>query len=92
MNSIILFRDLGTRQELVKAAGVKRSPSANTILSDRNLVQEPACFDRISFRTKLNHGVLVRISSKIKFHWNRVSQLFIAKEKVVLNCYFTLYS
>lgn len=76
----------------MKAAGVKHSPSGNAILSDRNLVQEPAHFDRISFRTKLNHGVLVRINSKIKFHWNRASQLLIAKEKVVLNCYFTLYS
>lgn len=54
-------------------------------------MEEPACLETVSFRIKLNHGVLVRINSKIKFHWHRASQLFIAKEKVVLNCYFTLY-
>lgn len=54
--------------------------------------REQSHMDRISFRAKLNQGDATRINSEVKFHWNRASQLFTAKEKVVLNCYFTLYS
>lgn len=53
MNNLGFLEIWGPRQELVKAAGIKHFPSGNTVLLDKNMMQEPACSDRISFRTKI---------------------------------------